>query len=154
MVEMRWYTKIVFASGHFLNVLGWAMWYPYSVTFYTKVLKLPPKTTGNIILVVQISAAVALPFLGAWSDQTRLKYGRRKIFHLLGMVATAGTFFFMWHQCFGCSDAPPAYQALYFSSFGIVFSAGWSAVGLAQLSLIPELALDKNLKVQLNALRW
>ena len=68
------------------------------------------------------------------------------------MVATAGTFFFMWHQCFGCSDAPPAYQALYFSSFGIVFSAGWSAVALAQLSLIPELTSDKNLKVQLNAL--
>lgn len=150
---LRWSTKLALASGHFLNVLGWAMWFPYSVTFFTKVLHLPAKTTGTIILLVQTSAAVTLPFLGVWSDQTQLKYGRRKIFHLLGMIAAAMSFFFMWHDCFGCSNTPPAYQAVYFSSFGIVFSAGWSAVGLAQLSLIPELASEKTIKVQLNTLR-
>ena len=151
--SLRWYAKVAFASGHFLNVLGWAMWFPYGVTFFTKVLQLPAKTTGTIVLLVQTSAAVTLPFLGVWSDQTQLKYGRRKIFHLLGMVAAAMSFFFMWHECFGCANTSPAYQTVYFSSFGIVFSAGWSAVGLAQLSLIPELASDKAVKVQLNTLR-
>lgn len=150
---MRWYTKIAFASGHFVIVLGWAMWFPYSVTFFTKVLLLPPETTGIIVLLVQIAAAVSFPFFGVWSDQTQLKYGRRKIFHLLGMLAATVSFFFMWHECFGCSNSPPAYQIIYFSSFGIVLSCGWSAVALAQISLIPELAPDKNTIVQLNALR-
>ena len=150
---MRWYSKIAFASGHFVIVLGWAMWFSYSVTFFTKVLQLPPTTTGIIVLLVQISAAVSFLFFGIWSDQTQLKYGRRKIFHLVGMLAATMTFFFMWHECFGCSNTPPAYQAVYFSSFGIVLSSGWSAVGLAQMTLIPELAQDKNTIVQLNALR-
>jgi len=151
---MRWYTKVAFASGHFLNVMSWAVWFPYNVTFFTKVLELPPKTTGNIILTVQVFGAISQPFMGTWSDQTQLKFGRRKIFQLMGMVAIAASFFFLWHECIGCSNAPPDYQALYFASFGIVFVGGWAAITISQLSLIPELAPERHSVVQLNALRY
>lgn len=152
--NLRWHTKLAFASGHFLNVTSWAVWFPYNVTFFTKVLGLPPSTTGSIILTVQVFGAFSQPFFGLWSDQTHLKFGRRKIFQLLGNVAIALSFFFIWHQCFDCYKTPPDYQATYFASFGIVFVAGWSAIGIAQLSLIPELAPNKQTVVQLNALRY
>ena len=151
---MRWHTKVAFASGHFLNVMSWALWFPYNVTFFTKVLELPPSITGDIILTVQVVGAFSQPFMGTWSDQTSSKFGKRKIFQLLGMVAISASFFFLWHECITCSHASPRYQVLYFSSFGIVFIAGWAAITISQLSLVPELAPNKDAVVQLNALRY
>lgn len=152
--KLSWVVKIAFTSGHYLNVLGWAMWSTYGLTFFTKVLELPHNITGNFIQAVQIFGAISLPFLGMWSDQTRLRYGRRKIFILGGVVAIACSFFFLWHECIHCSHTAPTYQAVYFASFGIVFAVGWAAIGLPQLALLPELAPDKPAMVQLNALRY
>ena len=152
-MKLPWYRKLAFASGHFMNVLGISMWFPYNVTFFQKVLELPPRSTGTIILIAQVAGAVSLPFLGLWSDQTRLRYGRRKIFHLIGVSAVALVFFFIWHECIGCSEDPPEYQVVYYASFAAVFEFGWAAVQIAQLSLIPELTADKNAQVGLNAIR-
>ena len=147
------FRRIAFGSGHFLNVLAISMWFPYNVTFFQKVLELPPKSTGTIVLIAQAAGAISTPFVGMWSDQTRCRYGRKKIFHLLGLAAIASTFFFIWHECFGCSDTPYSYQVLYFSSFAAVFEFGWAAIQVAQLSLIPELSADKHMKVELNSIR-
>ena len=136
-----------------MNVVGISMWFPYNVTFYQKVLGIPPRSTGTIILIAQIFGAISLPFLGLWSDQTHLKYGRRKIFHLVGVSAVAASFFFIWHECITCAGDPPLYQVIYFASFAIVFEFGWAATQIAQLSLIPELSSDKHVQVGLNALR-
>lgn len=154
ITQLRWITKLSLASGHFLNALGWAMWATYAVIFFSKVLELPHQTTGAIFQSVQIFGAISLPFIGMWSDQTRLRYGRRKIFLLVGIVAIAGSFFFLWYECIYCSHTAPTYQAVYFASFGIVFAVGWAAISLPQLALIPELAPDKPTMVQLNALRY
>ena len=151
--RLTWYRKLSFASGHFMNVVAISMWFPYSVIFFQKVLGLPPSDAGTIILVAQVAGGISLPFIGMWSDQTVLKYGRRKIFHLFGIVATGLVLFFLWHECLGCSGAPPAYQIVYFSSFAVVFQFGWAAAQIAQLSLIPELVRDKNEQMGLNAMR-
>ncbi len=115
------YRKLAFASGHFLNVLGISMWFPYNVSFFEKVLGIPPKNTGTIILIAQVFGALSNPFVGMWSDQTRVRYGRRKVFHLVGVIAIACSFFFVRHQCIGCENTPHTYQVLYFASVAIVF---------------------------------
>lgn len=147
------YRRIAFGTGHVLHVLAAAMWFPYNVTFFENVIQLPAKSTGTIILVAQVVGAVWTPFVGMWSDQTRCKYGRRKVFHLAGVIAGAVSFFFIWHDCLGCTEATSGYKVLYFSSFAIVFQCGWAAAQIAQLSLIPELTTDKSLKVELNSIR-
>ena len=76
------------------------------------------------------------------------------MFHLIGMLAVASSFFFIWHECLGCVNAPYNYQVLYYSSFAIVFEFGWAAIQVSQLSLIPELTTDKNVKVELNSIRY
>lgn len=151
---LPWYRRFAFGTGHVLHVLAAAMWYPYDVTFYQEVLQLSPGATGWIILAGQVAGAISTPFVGIWSDQTKCpRFGRRKIFHLLGVVAAVFSVFFIWHSCFGCQDAPEGYQILYFSSFAAVFQFGWAAAQIAQLSLIPELTNDKNIKVELNSIR-
>lgn len=152
-MKLPWYRKLAFACGHFMNVVAISMWFPYSVIFYQKVIGLPPSDVGNIILIAQIAGAISLPFIGMWSDQTVLKYGRRKIFHLFGTLATGSVLFFMWHDCLGCTAAPPLYQVIYFASFAVVFQFGWAATQIAQLSLIPELVRNKSAQVGINAMR-
>ena len=151
--RLSWISKLSFSSGHFLNVLGWAMWSTYAITFFTKVLGLPHSIAGDIFQAAQICGAVSIPLLGLWSDRTRIRYGRRKIFLLAGVIAIACSFFFLWYECIHCSGASPKYQAVYFAFFGVVFVVGWAAIGLPQLALIPELAPDTHTIVQLNALR-
>ena len=153
-MQLTWYRKLSFASGHFMNVVAVSMWFPYNITFFQKVIGLPPSDAGTIILVAQIAGAVSLPFIGMWSDQTVLKYGRRKIFHLFGTLAIGLVLFFMWHECLGCSATPPVYQVIYFTSFAVVFQFGWAAAQIAQLSLIPELVRDKNAQNGINAIRY
>ena len=152
--RFSWISKLSFASGHFLNVLGWAMWSAYAITFFTKILGLPHAIAGDIFQAAQICGAISIPLLGMWSDRITLRYGRRKIFILAGVIAISLSFFFLWHECIRCSDSAPKYQAIYFAFFGIVFVIGWAAIGLPQLALIPELAPDHHTTLQLNALRF
>ena len=148
------YKRIAFGSGHFMSVMAIAMWFPYNVSFYEKVVGLTPKSTGTIILIAQVVGAISTPFVGLWSDQCTCNYGRRKIFILIGTIAVAAPFLFMWHECLGCHDTPEPYQVLYFSSFAVVFQFGWAAVQISQLSLIPELTINNtSKKVELISLR-
>ena len=146
------YRKLAFGTGHFLMVLAVSMWFSYSVLFYEKVLQLPASSTGTIVLVSQIFGGVSTPFVGMWSDNCKCSYGRRKIFHLMGNIAVACSFFFIWYDCLGCEDVEDPYKVLYYASLAAIFQFG-AAVQISQLSLIPELTTDKSVKVELNSIR-
>ena len=151
--DLSFFRRIAFATGHVLHVLGGAMWYPYDVTFFSQVLLLPASSVGTIILVGQWAGAFGTPLIGIWSDHTRLRRYRRKVFHLAGVLLGAASFFFMWHACINCSNASVSYQVLYFSLFSALFQFSWACSQIAQLSMIPELTNDRNIKVELNSIR-
>ena len=150
--RLPFYRKLAFGTGHFLMVLAVAMWFSYSVVFFEKVLKIPASSTGTIILISQIFGAISTPFVGMWSDDCKCRYGRRKIFHLMGNVSVACSYFFIWYECLGCEDVEDPYKVLYYASFAAMYQFG-AAVQIAQLSLIPELTSDKSTKVELNSIR-
>ena len=151
--DLPFFRRVAFGTGHVLHMLGAAMWFPYDVTFFTQVLQLPPNAVGTIILVGQWVGAFGTPLVGIWSDHTRLRRYRRKVLHLAGILLGAASFFFMWHACFNCSRAPSIpYQVLYFSMFAAMFQFSWACSQTAQLSMIPELTSDRNIKVELNSI--
>ena len=146
--------RFAFGTGHLINVLTVAgMWFPYGIAFFTQVLQIPHDSVGNIMLAAQVAGAIFTPFLGIWSDQCVCRYGRRKIFHLIGLVAFVCSFFFVWYDCLGCEGVTDGYKVLYYSSFAIVFQFGWAAAQIAQLAMIPELTSDRNERVELNSIR-
>lgn len=148
------HVKLAFAVGNFINVLAISMWFPYNVSFFQKVIQLPPSSAGTIVLIAQIGGAISTPFIGIWSDSCRCKLpGQRKVFQLIGLLCVASSFFFIWHDCLSCTAAPTEYLVLYYSCFAIVFEFGWAATQVGQLSLIPVLTSDKNVKVELNSIR-
>ena len=148
--------RIAYGTGHFYCVLAIAaMWFPYSISFFTKVLRLPAKSAGTIVLIGQIGGAISTPFVGHWSDECVCSVpGRRKVFQLIGVLFLASSFFFLWHECFGCATAPPNYKVLYYASFAVVVQFGWAAGQVGQLALMPELSTDKSIQVELSSIRY
>ena len=142
--------RLAFGMGNMINVLGIVgMWFPYGPSYLSRVLKL--EHTGTIILVAQVVGGVFAPVIGILCDLCPCRfYGRRKTWHLLGMLAFTLSFFFLWHDCFGCA---PKYRTMYYSLITIPFQFGYSAMQIAQLALVPELAPNKHIKVELNQIR-
>ena len=155
MKLLRFHRKVAYAAGNFITVLAISVWFPYNVTFFQKVIGLTPNNAGYIVLFGQIGGAISTPFIGMWSDQCLCRIpGRRKVFHLLGVICVTCVFFFIWNKCLSCNDDPQFYKVLYFSSFAIVFQFGWASTQLGQLSLLPELCREKKTQVELNSMRY
>eukprot|EP00731_Ephydatia_muelleri_P033604 Em0033g20a len=147
--------RCAFGTAHLMNVLCLSgMWFSYILIFFTKVIGLPDSQAGLILLIAQFGGAVITPAVGLASDTCSCAYGRRKIFHLFGMIAMLCTFVFLWLDCLGCKNASGGYKVLYYSSLAIVVQFGWSGTQLAQLTLVPELATDKATRMQLNQIRY
>lgn len=148
--------RIAFGMGNMLNILGVVgMWFPYALSFFTKVLLIPHNQAATIVLVAQVSGGVFTPLVGMLSDMCKCRgpiYGRRKIFHLIGVIAFVLSFFFLWHDCFEC-NWPSKYRTLYYSVLAVVFQFGYAATQIPQLAMVPELAPNKHMKVELNSIR-
>ena len=152
---LKIHRKIAYGLGNFITVLAVSLWFPYNILFFNRVIGLSSQNAGYIVLIGQAGGAISTPFIGMWSDQCRCKIpGRRKVFHLLGIIVTGTVFFFLWHQCLGCEDAPQPYIVLYFGAFAIIFQFGWAATQVGQLALMPELSSQKKTLVELNSLRF
>ena len=144
--------RLSFGMGNMLNVLGVVgMWFPYASAFFTKVLSLSGNQAGTILLVAQVAGGVFAPLVGILSDMCKTPcYGRRKVFHLVGVLSFVCSFFFLWHNCFGCSGRD---ATLYYSLIAIIFQFGYAATQISQLALVPELAPNRHAKVELNSIR-
>jgi hypothetical protein len=146
--------KLAYGVGHVFNDLCASMWFSYLVLFFHTVVQLGNTYAGMLILIGQLADALATPIIGFLCDKTHVRYGRRKLWHLIGTVMVAISFFFFWHICLGCSHSALAIQIVYFSIPIIIFQFGWASVQISHLSLIPELTDDKNERVGLNAIRY
>lgn len=169
--------KLAYGVGHVFNDLCASMWFTYLVLFYHKVVLLGNTYAGLLILIGQVADALATPVIGFLCDTNcdvaLCRYGRRKLWHILGTTMVAVSLFFFWHTCLGCENScrlecekcldcekclncensALAVKMVYFSVFIIIFQVGWASVQISHLSLIPELASDENERVGLNAIR-
>lgn len=152
--KLSLFFRLAFGMGNMLNVLSVVgLWFPYAVSFFNKVLSLNPRQVGTIYLVGQVAGGIFTPLSGILSDVCKCRiYGRRKILHLLGVLSTASSFYFLWHSCYGCKSELS--QTIYFSVFAIMFQFGYAAMQVAPLALVPELATSKQMKVELNSIRF
>ncbi|XP_057305601.1 major facilitator superfamily domain-containing protein 12-like isoform X2 [Hydractinia symbiolongicarpus] len=148
--------KLSYGVGHVLNDLCASMWFSYMLLFFHKVAVFNNINSGVLILVGQISDALATPFVGYESDKTtNVRYGRRKIWHLLGVFCVAVSFPFIFSLCiYVGNDASQTARMIYYIPFVIIFQFGWAATQISHLSLIPELTFCEQGKVELNAIRY
>jgi Na+/melibiose symporter-like transporter len=61
------------------------------------------------MLLGQVADAISTIFIGFESDRTKtglLGYGRRKTWHLVGVISVLISFPFMFNLCITCENAP------------------------------------------------
>lgn len=150
--------QLAYGVGHVLNDVCASMWFTYLLVFFHLVLEFTNWETGFMLLVGQVADALATPFVGFHSDQSDnfwlCRYGRRKIWHLLGTICVLGAFPFIFSPCLGCSNSHRWAQMFYYSIFIIIFQFGWAAVQISHLSLIPELTPNEHDRTKLTAIRY
>lgn len=120
--------------------------YVFLPPFYADVVGVPVALIGLLGMAVRVLDAVSDPLVGAWSDRTRTRWGRRRPWMALGAPALALALLLLY--------APPA-------SLGPTAAAAWFGVGMALLFLCwtvvavpyealgPELATDHDARTGL-----
>lgn len=87
---LKWFAFISYGVGHVLNDLVASMWFTYALVFYHYVMKLSSINAGAVVLVGQLTDAVATAAIGVLSDNVNIictdRYGRRKTWHLFGKL--------------------------------------------------------------------
>lgn len=82
--------RLAYGTGHVLNDICASMWFTYLLVFFHLVLGFDPTLCGVVLLIGQVADAMVTPFVGLHSDRNDdfwlCRYGRRKTWHLLGIV--------------------------------------------------------------------
>lgn len=147
--------RFSFGVGHVLNDLCASMWFSYLLVYMHSVIGFSHFHAGLLMLIGQVADGICTPIIGYESDRTadQCHYGRRKSWHLVGVVCVIISYAFVFNKCFVCSTVSTWSLLVYYSPFVILFQFGWASTQIAHLSLIPELTDDENERVGLNAIR-
>ena len=90
IIRLPFSRKLLYGIGHVLNDICASMWFTYLLVFFHLVLGFNSTLAGIILLIGQIADALATPFIGFHSDKNDnfwlCKYGRRKTWHLIGIL--------------------------------------------------------------------
>lgn len=148
-------TKLCYGVGHVLNDLCSSMWFTYLLVYLHQVAQFSNIKAGALLLLGQIADGICTPLVGIESDKTgNFKYGRRKVWHLVGVACVAFSFPFIFNLCISnCKNADEKALFFYYSLFIIIFRFGWATTQISHLALIPELSDDEHVKCGLNAIR-
>nr|XP_045625267.1 major facilitator superfamily domain-containing protein 12-like [Procambarus clarkii]XP_045625268.1 major facilitator superfamily domain-containing protein 12-like [Procambarus clarkii]XP_045625269.1 major facilitator superfamily domain-containing protein 12-like [Procambarus clarkii]XP_045625270.1 major facilitator superfamily domain-containing protein 12-like [Procambarus clarkii]XP_045625271.1 major facilitator superfamily domain-containing protein 12-like [Procambarus clarkii]XP_0456252 len=157
--SLPWITKLSYGVGHVFNDLCASMWFTYLLMYYEKVLLFSPTMAGLVLLVGQIADGISTPLVGIFSDKENklpvcARYGRRKVWHLIGTVLVFVSFPFIYNSCLGCQEADMWAQFAYYCVFVCIFQFGWASVQISHLALIPDLTYKKHQRTELNSIRY
>lgn len=125
-------------NGFFLNA------------FLIEIAGLRPAAAAAIFLLVKIWDAVNDPLIGALSDRTNTRWGRRRPWLLFGAVPFGLAFFLQWYV----PELDATGKFVYYLVVALLLDTGFTAVNVPYTALTPELTEDYDERTSLNAYRF
>ena len=104
-------------------------------TYYAPDVGMAAATVGLMFALGRIWEAVTDPLIGALSDRTRSRFGRRRLWMMLGTPIAVFSSWYLLHPPAGASAA-------YLLGWMIVFYLGWTMVFIPHQTWGSELATD------------
>lgn len=143
------FTEISYAAPAFaLAVVGIPV-YVYLPKFYTDSVGIHIAALGYILLAVRIFDAITDPFIGALSDRTTTRWGRRRPYMAVGSILLAVTVILLFNP----PHASEGFETVWFTVWIFITFLFWTVVTVPYEALGPEITFDYDARTRLFGLR-
>jgi GPH family glycoside/pentoside/hexuronide:cation symporter len=143
-------TKLAFGAGDLGPAIVAAVNGFFLNAFLLDVAGLRPAIVGTIFLIVKIWDAINDPIIGALTDRTKTRWGRRRPWLLFGAIPFGLAFFLQW-------IVPPLSDPgkfWYYLIVAFLLDAAYTAVNVPYAALTPELTHDYDERTSLSSYRF
>jgi GPH family glycoside/pentoside/hexuronide:cation symporter len=143
-------TKLAFGAGDLSAAIVTAINGFFLNAFLLDVAGLRPAAAGTIFLIVKLWDAINDPILGALSDRTKTRWGRRRPWLLFAAVPFGVIFFLQW-------VVPPFSDTgkfWYYLVIAFLLDAAFTSVNVPYAALTPELTHDYDERTSLSSYRF
>ena len=143
-------TKLSYASGDIFGGGAFMIFSLLFMNFLVIVEGLPVIATTIIIFIGRLWDAVTDPIMGRISDKTRSRFGRRRIYFLIGIIPVFLSFFMLFYS-FGIDGQTSKiiYYTLSYMFFGTVFSI----VMVPYNAILSDITSDYNERTSFTTIR-
>ena len=143
-------TKIAYGAGDLGPAIVAAINGFFLNAFLLDVAGLRPVYAGTIFLLIKIWDAVNDPIVGALTDRTSSRWGRRRPWLLFGAIPFGLAFFLQW-------VVPPLGEVgkfFYYLVVAVLLDSAYTAVNVPYAALTPELTHDYDERTSLSSYRF
>jgi oligogalacturonide transporter len=109
------------------------------LNYLTDVELMAPALAGATIMIGKLWDAVTYPVMGYISDNTKSKFGRRRVYFLFGVIPVFITFSLLWYS-FGMVSGPSKF--LYYLIMYMLFNTSFTLVMIPYNSILPDITTD------------
>ncbi len=118
--------------------------------FLTDTVGLPGYLAGLVMVPGKVWDAISDPLMGYISDNLETRFGRRRIFFLIGILPVALSFALMWVTV---RTGNPFLTFLYYALIFIFFRTAFTMVMVPYSALNAEMTLDYKIRMRLSGAR-
>ena len=117
------------------------------IFFLSNVVGLSPAIAGFIVFAGKFWDAISDPLFGCISDRTKSRFGRRRVFFLIGIIPVAVSFFLLWLSV--KFDSQILTVAYYFFAY-LLFCTVFTMVMVPYNALVTEITTDYKTRTRLS----
>ena len=146
--------------GHVMNDITRQLLFSFRLVIFMQVFGLSAANAGWLMLYGLFIVAVSSAICAFLIDNVKIPYlskrlGRRKAWHLIGIVVGAIVTPFYFSSCFLCQSDQGQWQLMiYIPVLNTILSFSFGLMEISHLSIIPAIAKDQSEAVELNAWRY
>ncbi len=142
--------KLGYACGDIYGGGAFLIFSMLFMNFLVIVEGLSPGLAAAIILVGKVWDAITDPIMGSISDKTRSRFGRRRLYFLVGMAPVFLSFLMMWYG-FGVEGETAKF--VYYLIAYMFFGTAFTVVMIPYNAMLPEITDDYNERTRFTTMR-
>jgi oligogalacturonide transporter len=149
-MENRLTTKLCYASGDIYGGGAFMIFSLLFMNFLVLVEGLPVVATTVIIFIGKLWDAVTDPIVGRISDKTRSRFGRRRIFFLIGIIPVYLSFIMLFYS-FGIDGVTA--KIVYYTFSYMFFGTAFTIVMVPYNAILSDMTSDYNERTSFTMVR-